>query len=541
MSEDHGHHGADQYRSPLSNSSPVLQYVNGTFTESNSGSFAELLTARAKLLFAVHSGVAITTATVTNQSIIGVLGAASLTIDGALVSYQTNFVIGQGATLALETDQAALMANSIIDFARPHATLDLNQANIHFNFGSSPRITNFAFTDVVDAQGVDVTSTSYNSANGLLVLYDGNAAVGSLDFKFAPGFTPDFVLTSDGNGGTDISLGQPCFAAGTRILTLRGEVAVEDLKVGEPVVTLSGQGTALKPIRWIGRRRVDITGHPAPEKVRPVRIARGALGENVPHRELVVSPDHALFLDGVLIPAKVLVNGATIVQDDAAREASYFHVELEGHDILLAEGAAAESYLDTGNRNCFTNGGLFAVLHPDFAAKSWDHACAPLAVDGPRVTAVRARLLERVLAAGFALDHDPALRLLADGTPVAGIEVAPGRFRFALPAAEEITLQSGVSVPAEVQPSPGDRRSLGVALTAVAVEEEAGWRAIALDGPEWLGGLHGLESSDGRSWRWTDGRARLRVAPGTRAIEIAIGGSVPRWRLPEAEAEALRA
>ena len=145
----------------------------------------------------------------------------------------------------------------------------------------------------------------------------------------------------------------PCFAAGTRILTPRGEIAVEDLREGDLVTTFSGRGPVHKPITWIGQMRESLERHPNPEKAAPVRIRAGAVAENIPHRDLLVSPDHAICLDGVLIPAKELVNDATIVQELDFGEVHYFHIELEQHDILLAEGLTAESYLDTGNRDAF--------------------------------------------------------------------------------------------------------------------------------------------------------------------------------------------
>ena len=111
------------------------------------------------------------------------------------------------------------------------------------------------------------------------------------------------------------------------------------------------------PIIWIGHRVVDLMVHPDPGAVIPMRIGRGAFGDNVPHRDLVISPDHAIFCDGVLIPAKLLVNGATIFPELEWRRISYFHVERDRRAVLLAEGLAAESYLDIGSRAEFANSG----------------------------------------------------------------------------------------------------------------------------------------------------------------------------------------
>lgn len=145
----------------------------------------------------------------------------------------------------------------------------------------------------------------------------------------------------------------PCFAAGTRILTARGEVCVEDLLVGDRVCLRSGRCV---DVTWLGHRHVDCRRYSKPEEVWPVRVQSGAFGEGVPHRDLWLSPDHAVFVGGGLIPVRYLVNGASIAAEPRDL-VSYWHVELPRHDVLLAEGLPCESYLDTGNRSALSNGG----------------------------------------------------------------------------------------------------------------------------------------------------------------------------------------
>ena len=132
-----------------------------------------------------------------------------------------------------------------------------------------------------------------------------------------------------------------CFAAGTRIATARGEARVESLCLGELVVT-GGRGASLQPILWLGRMRVDVARHPDRAAVAPVLVKAGALGPGTPHRDLRVSPDHALFLDGHLVPARLLVNGTTILQELWCPTVVYWHVELPAHALLLSEGALTE-------------------------------------------------------------------------------------------------------------------------------------------------------------------------------------------------------
>ncbi len=198
----------------------------------------------------------------------------------------------------------------------------------------------------------------------------------------------------------------PCFATGTLIATARGEVAVEDLRVGDLVVTAQG-GAALQPIVWIGHSRANVARHPDPRRIAPVLIKAGALGEGVPHRDLRVSPDHGMFVDGYLVPAGRLVNGTTIVQELWCPEVTYWHVELPAHGLVVSEGAVSESYLDDGNRKQFDNYGI-TTLFKDFASERANgrygaQACRPVLEEGSEVLdRIRARLAARAEASAKA-------------------------------------------------------------------------------------------------------------------------------------------
>ena len=186
----------------------------------------------------------------------------------------------------------------------------------------------------------------------------------------------------------------PCFAAGTRILTVHGEIAVEDLAAGVILINQRGEE---QPITWIGRRVVNIASHPRPETVRPIIIESGALADGVPARRLVLSPDHALFLDGVLVPAKELLNWTNIRPDQAATQITYFHIELGCHDVIFAEAAPCESYLDTGHRGVFDNAEPARIIaHPALMQqRRATESCAPLCLAGPALAAIRQRIASR--------------------------------------------------------------------------------------------------------------------------------------------------
>jgi hypothetical protein len=323
-----------------------------------------------------------------------------------------------------------------------------------------------------------------------------------------------------------------CFRAGTRLTTPDGPVAVEDLDPGDLVVT--GFGTAL-PVRWVGHRTLHCGRHARPWDVMPVRVAVGAFRPGAPSRDLWLSPDHALFVDGVLIPVRYLLNGVTVVQE-AADEVTYFHVEVEGpegtavHSVVLAEGLPAETYLDTGNRAAFANGGAVMQADPDFALDIWKRAgMAPLVLDGPRLRAVRHRLALRAIALGFRLVNDPCLVLEVDGAVVPQ-RPSSGAAVFDLPRGARVAmLRSRSFVPAHVIPGSDDHRVLGVGVTALSLDGQA----VDLAG---LGtGWHPAEAG----LRWTDGAGRLDVQ-GARLLVVEAGVPGLYWEQADPPVAAAR-
>lgn len=144
-----------------------------------------------------------------------------------------------------------------------------------------------------------------------------------------------------------------CFTQGTRIATQGGATPVEEIAEGTLVRTADGR---LEKVLWLGEVHVPFElAHPA--KVNPVCITAGALGGGLPHRDLHLSFDHAIEIDGTLYNAGTLVNGETIYQKrQMPREGfTYYHLETEAHELLLAEGVAAESFIDYAGRDSFDN------------------------------------------------------------------------------------------------------------------------------------------------------------------------------------------
>ena len=261
----------------------------------------------------------------------------------------------------------------------------------------------------------DVPSTPSRPIAVLVSANDGNGITLQTGTSFTQILNNIIGYDSDGNP-TLPNIGQPivvngstnntisgnqvvaCFAAGTRIRTPTGDVAVEKLREGDVVLTLDGEA---RPVQWIGQRRVDCLRHPDPATVLPIRIAAHAFAHNRPRRDLYLSPDHAIYAENVLIPVRYLINGATIRQV-TVEEVTYFHIELEKHDVVWAEGLPTETYLDTGDRACFANGGDVVTLHPAWHRPGPEVTLvmdalgyAPLRLTGPEVRRVRALLATR--------------------------------------------------------------------------------------------------------------------------------------------------
>ena len=260
-------------------------------------------------------------------------------------------------------------------------------------------LSSFGNNDTLVMQGISNAASATLSGNSLNLFDSGGSVVQAISLNAGSmnyGSAVFSVVENVGSTAATVTVSgvqTACFAAGTRIRTGAGEMLVEDLAVGD-IVHARFAGTV--PVVWIGHRHVDCRHHTQPLEVWPVRIAAHAFGPRMPHRDLVVSPDHSVFVDDVLIPIKHLINGETIVQEPVDT-VTYYHVELGEHDVLLAEGMPAESYLEDGARIAFDNADGAIALQPDFAQRRWEAwGCAPLVVTGPKLAAVAARLRDRL-------------------------------------------------------------------------------------------------------------------------------------------------
>ena len=200
-----------------------------------------------------------------------------------------------------------------------------------------------------------------------------------------------YTVSTDPTGLEDIKFtGITCYVAGTKILTSRGERAVESLQIGDSLPTLHA---GYQKIKWIGTRSYDgrfIEGNKA---ALPICIKRNAIDTNVPVRDLFVSPGHAICIDGVLVHASRLLNGISVVQAARISSVTYYHIEMETHEIIFAENCPAETFLGEDFRRQFQNAGQFAQLYPGEGAP--ETLCLPRLDCGFQLRAIQQRIAAR--------------------------------------------------------------------------------------------------------------------------------------------------
>jgi len=436
----------------------------------------------------------------------GMAGLGTMSVFGGSILANGGLVLGDDVSLSNGAG-IGIAAGAALDVVHglSGGTIGFSGGSAELTFNDLAEVT-AAVAGMVDHDAIDLIGV----APSLVSSGNGSISAGTLGrFSLAvAGGQPALQIGADGFGGTLITLGgdMPCFCAGTRLLTPNGYCPVERFCPGDPVVTLDG---AVRAVRWIGHRTLDLADEP---RARPVFFAAGALGENVPMRPVLLSPLHAVFIGGVLVPALHLVNGATITQAQKAA-ATYYHLELDRHDILLAEGMAAESYLDTGNRG--------ALYHEQGRRGTCRTPCASVVTSGPKLAAIRRNLHNIALAVGFTLTYDPAFRgAVGQKSVLPRIAKKSGRriAKFRLPAtAATLALAARTATPADTDPDSEDRRVLGICL------DDAGGAAL---GPGWL------PRATGDTGIWMGASAEILLPPGTGAVTLSLAAIIQSWRPP---------
>ncbi|WP_374545547.1 Hint domain-containing protein [Rhodoblastus sp.] len=270
---------------------------------------------------------------------------------GNLADIETVNLVGGTWTLASETE-------TTVHFGAGAQNLIL-AASVISDGSFASTVTGFGTDDTFDLAGVGTAIAATLGANNLLTV-SGGAETVTIQLDPSANYSGStFAVASDGNGGSIVT-NVICFYRGTRIAVPGGEAAVETLKAGDLVLTADGRAA---PVRWMGRQTVS-TRFACPLRVLPIRIRAGALGADLPARDLLVSPDHALLIGDVLVHAGALVNGASIFREsDVPESFTYWHIELADHALVRAEGVAAETFIDNVDRMAFDNWDEHAAAH----------------------------------------------------------------------------------------------------------------------------------------------------------------------------------
>ena len=340
-----------------------------------------------------------------------------------------------------------------------------------------------------------------------------------------------------GNGKVVVT----CFATGTLIRVMReagpADIAVEALAVGDIAITSSGEH---RQIRWVGHRTHRLQGTLQPRAAWPVRVAAHAFGDTRPDRDLYLSPGHSVcvtVIDEALIPVQELVNGSTIAYAEMD-EITYWHVELETHDILLANNLPAESFLEMGANRALIDDAAAPDLPLEVLQRTHADFCRPLVDGGPLLAVLRQRLEERAERLGWTQSQEIGLCCTAGKQELAPI-VRGGEAFVALPPGEDsVTLRCRMMNPALLGGC--DARRLGLAVYALEMMDAGGEvRALDLDSPDLAACFHGGERVEQQHYRWSagdivvPGSARAGLA-GPVTLRLAFESSTLRgWIEPE--------
>ena len=388
-------------------------------------------------------------------------------LSSATISVTAGTFASDGDVLAATTTGTAIIAN----YNSATSTLTLTGSDTVADYQAVLR------SATIDTSGVDPTSGGAHPSR-------------TLSWVVNDGVSSSAAATTTANGTL-------CFCAGTLILTPTGEIPVERLRAGDKVVTAHG---ATRTIQWMGTGKVLATRGRRNEAT-PVIVRKSALADNVPHKDLRVTKGHAFHFDDVLIPVEYLVNHRSILWDDHAQEVRLFHIELISHDVLVANGALAETYRDDGNRWLFQN-----------ANEGWTQPpkppCAPVLTGGAIVDAVWQRLLARSgPRVGLPLTEDPDVHILVDGHRIDAVTRHDDLLIFMLPAQRsDIRLASRSAAPQELG-LVRDPRCLGVAVSLIAALQNHRLKTMDAADERLADGFHAYEPDN--CYRWTDGYASL--------------------------------
>ncbi|NVN36979.1 Hint domain-containing protein [Komagataeibacter swingsii] len=505
------------------------------------------------------------TLTGTDGSLVSTLTGTTITANGGTVTLAgedaisalsgTTYNIENGGTLMINqvqgADAIAALGGSTVNFGTGGGTLVITPGS-NVSILEFPSITGFdqsgATIEIPNATAIASVSQSGDSTN--IVTTTGQTIQVQGDFYDYATQHNLFQSTSDGNlyisttpvnstGDTGVLV---CFLPGSMISTPSGAVAVEDIRENDEVMALVNDRMIPRRVTWAGKAQATVRmGLPDDEAGYPVRILHNAIADGVPCKDMLITAEHCLFLDGRFIPARMLVNGRSIFHDRSITSYDYYHIETEEHSVIMADGMLTESYLDTGNRRAFQQDGH--VIRIGGKICDWAHdAAAPLGISQDFVEPVFRQIEARAIAAGRenvsgapALSDDPALYLLTEtNTVIRQIRAANGFVFFMIPpGVQDVRIMSRTSRPSDIiGPYVDDRRQLGVLVKDIKLFEGNAIRAITTHLAQHTptGWHDGVCAPHNAPCRWTDGQSPLHLGAHHAAamrllcIEILAGG-----------------
>lgn len=331
-----------------------------------------------------------------------------------------------------------------------------------------------------------------------------------------------------------------CFLAGAMIETSKGCVPVEEIQVGDVLVTYIDGQTVTQPVVWAGRQFVVVNSALSDDMAGyPVRVCKNAIAEGVPSKDLLITPEHCLFFEGNFVPVRMLVNGSSVFYDKTITSYTYYHVETEQHSVIMADNVLTESYLDTRSGSSFQQTGKVTRLYG--ISRTWEKdAAAPLCVDRAVVEPLFRKLEQR--AKTLCKDQpvsemaeqtgDPDLHLVIEaGRTVRPLRYDGTHYSFMLPPhTKSVRIVSRASRPSDViGPFVDDRRYLGVLVAKIVFV--SGSRSYELTSHVQTETPEGWYGAGEEACAWTNGNAVLPLCEhmtqgrlGILLLEVRAGG-----------------
>jgi len=476
-----------------------------------------------------------------NQSVITVNSGGIFTAEG-LTNLNSGYLKINGGTVELKgslqnNDKSSSDPGPIVDFNNnPNGTFIIDKSS-QTSDAAAITIKNYTYGDTIKIESSDsgTLTTSYDSSNNTLIVLNSS---GKEVVKFKNFTDSNYTSNPISAKYIDGFLVINCFLLGSLINTPHGTKEVEELSVGDEIITYVDGIATPRRVTWTGQAHCNVRSHlPDDEAGYPIRIIKDAISDGIPFKDMLITSEHCLFFDGKFVPARMLVNGRSIFFDRSIRSYDYYHIETEEHSVIMADGMLTESYLDTGNRLSFSQKGNIVSIGGS-RNLSWDDAAAPLTVSRETIEPLFRKIDNRAEKAGFViqaeahpLTNDSDLHLTTDtGTVIRPARQNDGRVMFMIPSVvAHVRIVSNTSRPCDViGPFVDDRRNLGVLVGEITMFESN--RTHTLTAHLHETDLTGWNNVEEGTMRWTAGNALIDLghrAPGSlglMAIEIKAAG-----------------